>query len=58
MEILKVIAKFGAWGSGWTSAILCFSAAAGFWVSGTPKKAIVWCVLGLVEIGAVLWEGH
>lgn len=58
MNVLTTIAKFGAWGSGWTSAILCFSAASGFWVSGSHKKAIVWVVLGAVEVCAVLWEEH
>jgi hypothetical protein len=52
---LKVFAKFGAWGSGLTSAILCFSAAIGFWIDGQHKKSICWVVLGLVEVIAVLW---
>ncbi len=56
MNILKIIAKPGAWASGWTSAILCFSAASGFWLSGAHKKAALWGVLGVVEICAVVWE--
>jgi len=55
MGLLKIIAKPGAWASGWTSAILCFSAASGFWLAAEHKKAIVWLVLGVVEVVAVLW---
>jgi len=55
MNLLKVIAKPGAWASGWTSAVLCFSAASGFWLAGQHKKAIVWLALGIVEVGAVIW---
>jgi hypothetical protein len=58
MNALEVIASIGGWASGWTSAVLCFSAAAGFWISGSHKKAIVWAVLGLIEVVAVLWEEH
>lgn len=55
MNLLKIIAKPGAWASGWASAILCFSAASGFWLAGEHKKAIVWLVLGIVEVLAVVW---
>jgi hypothetical protein len=54
MNLLKTLAKPGAWASGWTSAILCFSAASGFWLAGEHRRAICWAVLGAVEIGAVI----
>ena len=57
MHILKMIAKPGAWASGWTSAVLCFSAASGFWLAGQRGKASVWVVLGVVEVIAVVWPG-
>jgi len=55
LKFLKTLAKPGAWASGWTSAILCFSAASGFWIAGQHKKSICWLVLGLVEVVAVVW---
>jgi hypothetical protein len=55
MNVLRIIAKPGAWASGWTSAILCFSAASGFWLAGEQKKAICWMVLGVIEVFAVVW---
>lgn len=55
MEILKMLSKPAAWASGWTSAILCFSAASGFWLAGQRGKAIVWVVLGVVEMVAIVW---
>jgi hypothetical protein len=53
-DILKAISKPTAWESGWTSAILCFSAASGYWISGEHKRAICWIVLGTAEVGAIL----
>lgn len=53
-DILKAISKPAAWGSGWTSAILCFSAASGYWIAGEHKRAICWIVLGTAEVGAIL----
>jgi hypothetical protein len=55
MHFLNTIAKWGAWGSGSVSAVLCFSAAAGFWVSRQHKKSICWIVLGIIEVLAVVW---
>jgi hypothetical protein len=55
MNILKTVARPGAWASGWTSAILCFSAAAGFWIAGQHKKGIFWLALGVIEVVAVVW---
>jgi hypothetical protein len=55
MRILKILSKPTAWASGWTSAVLCFSAASGFWLAGQRGKAICWAVLGMVEAVAMLW---
>jgi hypothetical protein len=55
MNILRIIAKPGALVSGWTSAILCFSAASGFWLAGERGKAIAWTTIGLVEVVAIVW---
>jgi hypothetical protein len=54
MKLLKLLAKPAAWASGWTSAILCFSAAAGFWGAGEPRRAICWIVLGAAEVAAIV----
>ncbi len=54
MNILKTIAKPAAWASGWTSAVLCFSAASGFWLSGEHRKTIFWIALGIAEIIAIV----
>ena len=53
MKILKMLSKPGALVSGWTSAILCFSAASGFWLAGERGRAIVWAVIGVVEVLAI-----
>ena len=48
--------KPAAWGSAWTSALLCLSAATGYWLSGERGRAICWVVLGVAEVAAiVLW---
>jgi hypothetical protein len=54
MKILKMLSKPGALVSGWTSAILCFSAASGFWLAGEHGRAIVWTVIGVVEVLAMV----
>lgn len=54
VKILRMIAKPGALFSGWTSALLCFSAASGFWLAGQSGKAIAWMILGLVEVTGVV----
>lgn len=54
MRILKILSKPAAWASGWTSAILCFSAAAGYLGAGEHRRAICWAVLGAVEISAIV----
>ena len=53
-KLLRVLSKPAAWASGWTSAILCFSAATGYWVAGEHRRALCWVVLGAVEIAAIL----
>jgi hypothetical protein len=55
MDFLKIISKPAAWGSGWTSAVLCFSAAAGYWLAGEHRKAIFWVAFGAIEIVSILW---
>lgn len=55
MKILEMLSKPAAWASGWTSAVLCFSAASGFWLAGQRGKSIVWAVLGVVEVVAMVW---
>lgn len=54
MKLLKLLSKPAAWASGWTSAVLCFSAASGFWLAGEHRKAICWVVLGVAEIVALV----
>jgi len=54
MKFLQMISKPAAWASGWTSAILCFSAATGFWLAGEHKRAACWGVLGAVEVAAIV----
>lgn len=49
-KIIQVVSKPAAWASGWTSAILCFSAAAGYFGAADHRRAICWAVLGLVEV--------
>lgn len=54
MKFVKMLSKPAAWGSAWTSAILCFSAAAGYWLAGERRRAVFWVVLGAVEVGAIV----
>lgn len=54
VNFLRMISKPAAWASGGTSAVLCFSAAAGFYGAGEPKRAIVWLILGVAEALALL----
>jgi hypothetical protein len=56
MKFLEMISKPGALVSGWTSAILCFSAASGFWLAGARGKAACWLVIGIVEVIAIAWK--
>ena len=49
-----MLAKPAAWASGWTSAILCFSAASGYWLAGEHRRAICWA-LGAVEVAAIVF---
>ena len=39
-----------AWASGWTSAVLCFSAATGYCLAGEHRRPIVWAALGAVNV--------
>ena len=54
MRILRMLSKPAAWASGWTSAILCFSAAAGYFGAGEKRRAICWAILGLIEVAAIV----
>jgi hypothetical protein len=54
MKFVKMLSKPAAWASGWTSAILCFSAASGYWLAGEHRRAFCWAVLGAVEVGAIV----
>lgn len=54
MKILKALSKPAAWASGWTSAILCFSAATGFWIAGERRRSILWIALGAAEVAAIV----
>jgi len=54
LKFLQLLTKPAAWASGWTIAILCFSAATGYWLSGEQRRAMFWCVLGVVEILAIV----
>jgi hypothetical protein len=54
MELLKMLSKPGAWVSGWTSAVLCFSAASVFWLAGKRGRAMCWVALGAAEVAAIL----
>jgi hypothetical protein len=51
---LKTLSKPAAWGSGWTGAFLCFSAATGYWLAGERGRAMVWIALGAVEVAAIV----
>lgn len=53
-KIVQLLSKPAAWASGWTSAILCFSAAAGYMGAGEPRRAICWAVLGGIEVLAII----
>jgi hypothetical protein len=55
MRLLKMLSKPGALVSGWTSAVLCFSAASGFWLAGERGRAICWTVIGAVEVIAIVF---
>ena len=55
MKFLEMISKPGALVSGWTSAILCFSAASGFWLAAERGRAICWAVIGTIEVVAIIW---
>jgi hypothetical protein len=55
MKLLQALSKPGALVSGWTSAVLCFSAASGFWLAGERGRAICWTAIGVVEVVAIIW---
>ena len=54
LKILQLLSRPAAWASGWTSAILCFSAAIGYWIAGDHRRATCWAVLGAVEVAAIV----
>ena len=48
-KMLQLLSKPTAWASGWTSAIsaiLCFSAASGYWLAGEHRRATCWARKG------------
>jgi len=49
-----MLSKPAAMASGWTSAVLCFSAASGYWLAGQRGRALCWAVLGAVEVAAIV----
>jgi hypothetical protein len=53
MRVLEMLSRPAGLVSGWTSAILSFSAATGFWLAGEHLRAIVWA-LGTPEVAAVI----
>jgi hypothetical protein len=53
MKFLRMLSKPAAWGSGSTSAFLCFSAALGYWFAGERRRAILWIALGIAEVSAM-----
>jgi hypothetical protein len=53
-KFIQFLSKPAAWASGWTSAILCFSAASGYWLASEHRRAICWAVLGAVEVAAIV----
>jgi hypothetical protein len=54
MKFVQMLSKPAAWVSGWTSAVLCFSAATGFWLAGARSRAICWIALGAAEVLAII----
>jgi len=54
MKLLELLSKPAALASGWTSAVLCFSAAIGFWLAGEHRRAVCWGALGAVEVAAIV----
>jgi hypothetical protein len=54
MKFLKMLSKPAALASGWTSAILCFSAASGYWLAGERGRAACWTALGAAEVAAIV----
>jgi hypothetical protein len=54
-RVIQMLAKPNAWTSGWASAILCLSAASGYWLAGEHRRAICWAALGAVEVAAIVF---
>lgn len=54
MKLVKMLSKPAAWASGWTSAVLCFSAATGYWLAEQRGRAICWVALGAIEVAAIV----
>ena len=54
MKFLKMLSKPAALASGWTSAVLCFSAASGYWLAGERGRAVCWATLGATEVAAIV----
>jgi hypothetical protein len=55
MKLLKMLSKPGALVSGWTSAVLCFSAASGFWLGWGTRESDLLDVIGAVEVCAIVF---
>ncbi len=53
-KLLKMLSKPAAWASGWSSAVLCFSAATGYWLAEERARAICWVALGAIEVAAIV----
>jgi hypothetical protein len=54
MKFVKMLSNPAAWASGWTSAVLCFSAALGSWLAGERRRSICWGLLGAMEVAAIV----
>jgi len=54
-KLLKMLSKPTAWASGWTSAVLCLSAASGYCLAEERGRAICWVALGMIEVAAILF---
>lgn len=55
MRFVELLSKPAAWASGWLSAVLCFSAATGYWLAGERRRAICWIALGAAEVAAIVF---
>jgi hypothetical protein len=54
MKLLELLSKPAALTSGWLNAVLCFSAASGYWLAGEHWRSMCWAALGAVEVAAMV----